>query len=177
VSFIDELLKMTSSQYEPKQKLQRKKRPDRGVTGLLHLLSKKIAVLVRLATLFSKAKQLSKSAELVRQIDFLVSVLRGITTFSQQHVVDLEHLLVSISDHIDANSSASANGKQTMAFHLRSFMNKDRVDMSLPLQQLKTHWQMCMSCGKLMFGLKAEHTKCIQETCDDLLERPLFAVK
>jgi len=169
---------MTSSQDESKQRHQRKKRPDRGVTGLLHLLSKKIVVLVRLATLFSKAdKQLSKSVELVRQVDFLVSVLRGITTFSQQHVVDLEHLLVSISDHIDANSSASANGKQTMAFHLRSFMNKDKVDLSLPLQQLKTHWQMCMSCGKLMFGLKAEHTKCIQEICDALLERPLFAVK
>jgi hypothetical protein len=174
-SFIDELQKMTSSQDEPKQRHQRKKRPDRGVTGLLHLLSKKIAVLGRLATLFSKAnKQLSKSVELVKQIDFLVSVLRGITTFSQQHVVDLEHLLVSIADHI-ASNNASAISAQSFSFYYSAYMKRD--DMSLPLQQLKTHWQMCMSCGKLMFGLKAEHTKCVREICDDLLERPLFAVK
>jgi hypothetical protein len=166
---------MTSSQDEPKQRHQRKKRPDRGVTGLLHLLAKKIAVLVRLATLFSKAKQLSKSVELVKQIDFLVSVLRGITTFSQQHVVDLEHLLVSIADHIASNNASAMISAQSFSFYYSAYMNTD--NMSLPLQQLKTHWQMCMSCGKLMFGLKAEHTKCVREICDDLLERPLFAVK
>jgi hypothetical protein len=174
VSYIDELLEMTSPQDYPVQKPQRK-RPDRGITGLLHLLSKKIAVLVLLARLFARFKQISKSVdvELVKQIDFLVSVLRGITTFSQQHIVDFVQLLKAIADHVTANHASAC---EVQLFEFSGYL-ADRVIMSVPLQQLKTHWQMCMTCGKLMFGFKVEHTKCDQKECDAFLEKPHFACK
>lgn len=171
VIFIEELLKATASQDDPKQRYKR--RPGRGVTGLLHHLSKKIAVLVRLATLFAGVKQISKSLKLDNQIEFLVFVLRGTMTFSQQHVVDFEQLLAMISEQLLLTAKSRAiYGSVQYQFYSYS---KDKVDMSVPLQQLRTHWQMCMTCGKLVFGLKVDHTKCEQKECDAFLEKPLFA--
>jgi hypothetical protein len=155
---------------KPQAKGKRRPGPRSGTTGLLHL-TKQIAVLVQLTTLFANnGNPISKTAELEKQVSFLVSVLRGATTFSQQQIIDLEQLLAVISAHIKATSTA-----KPWEYFRYSLHRKERaIDMSLPLQQLKTHWQMCMTCGELMFGIKAENTQCSLEGCDALLKKPVF---
>lgn len=156
----------------PKKNSKVKRQSGRGSTGLQHL-AKQIAVLVQLATLFANGgKPISKTPELEKQVHFLVSVLRGATTFSQQQIFDIKLLLANVSAHINATSAA--NPKEYYRFHLHK-KEKASIDMSLPLQQLKTHWQMCMTCGELIFGLKAEHAMCSHEECADaLLKKPVF---
>ena len=171
-SYVAELYKKMHRFKFTEEQSQSKRRPGprQGTTGLLHIF-KQIAVLIQLATLFANGgKPISKTSELEKQVSFLVSVLRGATTFSQQQIIDLEQLLATISAHIKATSSA-----KPWEYFRYSLHRKERaMDMSLPLQQLKTHWQMCLTCGELMFGVKAENAQCSLEGCDALLKRPVF---
>jgi hypothetical protein len=143
-----------------------------GTTGLIHLF-KQIAVLDQLALLIATRSNLvSQKSETEKQVGFLASVLRGTTTFSQQQIIDLKQLLATISAAYVQSISSARSWEHYL--HLRQ-SKKRAMDMSLPLQQLKTHWQMCMKCGELMFGLKAENTKCGHKGCDaTLLKKPVF---
>jgi hypothetical protein len=146
--------------------------PGQGTTGLIHLF-KQIAVLDQLALLIATSNLIvSEKSETEKHVAFLVSVLRGTTTFSQQQIIDLKQLLATISAAYVQSISSARSWEHYL--HLRQ-SKKRAMDMSLPLQQLKTHWQMCMTCGELMFGLKAENTKCGHKGCDaTLLKKPVF---
>jgi hypothetical protein len=148
-------------------KIKRGPGPVQGTTGLLL----QIMVLDQLALVFANGSPISKTSELEKQVDFLVSVLRGATTyFSQQQFIDLKQLLAMISAHIAATRFVKP--LEYFQWHGKGIA----MDMSLPLQQLKTHWQMCMTCGELMFGVKADNTKCCHEGCDDLLKKPVLGI-
>jgi hypothetical protein len=171
-NYVDELCQKVSLDLT-KKRSKGKRLAGRGSMGLLHF-AKQIAVLVELATLHTTSciKSFANNPELEKQVAFLVSVLRGATTFSQQQIVDLKQLLAMLSALINGNSSV----KQRNNLPLREKDGKEikAIDMSLPLQQLKTHWQMCMSCGEVMFGVKAEKAKCTHGGCDALLKKPVF---
>lgn len=167
-SYIDELYKNLRHEfYTAHCQIISKRPPGRGSSGVLLHLVKQIAVLVQLATLLDDVMSISKTHELEKQVDFLVSVLKSATTFSQQQINDFKQLLFTVSVHINANNPRE---NQWLDQHIKEMA----IDMTLPLHELKSHWLMCMTCGKLMFGLKSEFSQCSSKVCDAMLTKPVF---
>lgn len=153
--YFAELYNKISTFQDQQQQLPAEKVPGTGGAGLLHI-SKQIAVLVELATLFAQSENTeSKSPDEPERkfaLFIIVMLSSGATTFSQQQIVDFKQLLDMVCEQIGTNNSCEN-------FYLFSSLWLDKIDMSLPLQQLKTHWQMCTTCGILIFGLKLKNAK------------------
>lgn len=138
---------------------------------ILPIHERKIAILVQLTSILPKSNE-PPSSLLMTEVNFLITALKKINTFSLQVIQDLEQLLSSIETLVKSVPLTVKQRARAAQFP-RELVVKGKLEV--PMQLQKDYWQKCLKCGQLQFGSKEDNISCVK--CDTLFSGSLLQQK